>query len=576
MKNKAVHKSVSAIICIAMLFALMPALSTGARADESLSGTMIVYDFRYKAYPGESASLMADPVFSDYTQIRPWAYIGDKNLGSAASNNTVYCQFVCWSIPSGQNAWAAFKIDVPAAGRYNANLGYYRYNNGGIFGVYIVPYTPEAAANIDEYLVPENKKAQVDSYYSGTAGTTEIALPDISFEEDGDYILIFRAEGKQQASGGCNTLISTLTLAGMEYSGYNHEITFGGIGYHLISELSGEAGYTLTGGQYCYAGCTAGWTPGSKNITQGNYLQYEINTDGNWVALEVDIPHAGKYEAELTHLRAYSGTAGDLYLMPATGVGNIENGLIYQNLIGHIHFRNQGNTETVTTQLSDMYVPSAGKYYLVLKRNYVVNEYTYMLKLNMNGVKKQLSGVSLSLSDTEIDVGDTASASVTGVMNDNSAADLTGADITYTSSNPEIAAVDGNTGEITGISEGEAEITATVTLDGAIVSDTKTITVLVPAGLLGISITSSPIKTIYKTGEPLNLAGLVVSGTYSDGSTKTESVTLDNITGFDSSRDYPNQTVTVNIGGKTATFAVKIIRPAVSKSTAIPTRLIGI
>ena len=226
--------------------------------------------------------------------------------------------------------------------------------------------------------------------------------------------------------------------------------------------------------------------------------------------------------------------------MPATGVGNIENGLIYQNLIGHIHFRNQGNTETVTTQLSDMYVPSAGKYYLVLKRNYVVNEYTYMLKLNMNGVKKQLSGVSLSLSDTEIDVGDTASASVTGVMNDNSAADLTGADITYTSSNPEIAAVDGNTGEITGISEGEAEITATVTLDGAIVSDTKTITVLVPAGLLGISITSSPIKTIYKTGELIR--GLVVSGTYSDGSQR-RSVTLDNITGFDSSRDYPNQTV---------------------------------
>jgi hypothetical protein len=49
----------------------------------------------------------------------------------------------------------------------------------------------------------------------------------------------------------------------------------------------------------------------------------------------------------------------------------------------------------------------------------------------------------------------------------------------------------------------------------------------------------------------------VITGTYSDGSTKAETVTAANITGYDNS--IPGvQTLTVTIGGKTVTFTVTV------------------
>ncbi|NLG53941.1 MAG: hypothetical protein GX541_08205, partial [Clostridiales bacterium] len=76
MKSKAIRKSVSAFLCIAMLFALMPALYIGAGAEEEvpLSGAAVTYDFRIRAYPGDAGQTIA--YFQDYTQYRKWAYAG--------------------------------------------------------------------------------------------------------------------------------------------------------------------------------------------------------------------------------------------------------------------------------------------------------------------------------------------------------------------------------------------------------------------------------------------------------------------------------------------------------------------
>ena len=76
--------------------------------------------------------------------------------------------------------------------------------------------------------------------------------------------------------------------------------------------------------------------------------------------------------------------------------------------------------------------------------------------------------------------------------------------------------------------------------------------------LESIAITAPPVKLSYLVGQGLDLAGLVVTGTYSDGSTKPETVTMSNISGFNSSAPAAAQTVTVTVGGKTATFVVAI------------------
>lgn len=78
-----------------------------------------------------------------------------------------------------------------------------------------------------------------------------------------------------------------------------------------------------------------------------------------------------------------------------------------------------------------------------------------------------------------------------------------------------------------------------------------------PATLVSIAITTLPTKRVYTVGGALDITGMVVTGTYSDDSTKVESVTADNVTGF-SSDTAGEKTCTVTVRGKTATFTVTV------------------
>ncbi|WP_373484358.1 lectin like domain-containing protein [Acetobacterium sp.] len=84
-----------------------------------------------------------------------------------------------------------------------------------------------------------------------------------------------------------------------------------------------------------------------------------------------------------------------------------------------------------------------------------------------------------------------------------------------------------------------------------------------PARLENIVITNPASKLIYNTGEALDISGLQVSGTYSDGSTKVETITTENITGFSSESPASNQVLSVTVNGKTVTYTVQIIASVV-------------
>jgi hypothetical protein len=77
--------------------------------------------------------------------------------------------------------------------------------------------------------------------------------------------------------------------------------------------------------------------------------------------------------------------------------------------------------------------------------------------------------------------------------------------------------------------------------------------------LESIAITTPANKTVYTIGEPLDLTGLVVTGTYSNGTTKTENITSANVTGFNSNASAASQTLTITVGGKTTTYTVQIV-----------------
>lgn len=77
------------------------------------------------------------------------------------------------------------------------------------------------------------------------------------------------------------------------------------------------------------------------------------------------------------------------------------------------------------------------------------------------------------------------------------------------------------------------------------------------ATLTGIRITSPATKLTYQIGEALDLSGLVVSGTYSDGSSRTETVTAANVSGFNSAT-AGSKTLTISIGGQTTSYTITV------------------
>jgi hypothetical protein len=77
-------------------------------------------------------------------------------------------------------------------------------------------------------------------------------------------------------------------------------------------------------------------------------------------------------------------------------------------------------------------------------------------------------------------------------------------------------------------------------------------------GLDSIAVTSPPRNTEYYTGEEIDLTGLVVRGTWSDGSTAQVNITKNNLSGYDITRGV-RQNVTVSYSGKTVVFPVTYI-----------------
>ncbi|MDR3602818.1 MAG: leucine-rich repeat protein [Desulfosporosinus sp.] len=77
--------------------------------------------------------------------------------------------------------------------------------------------------------------------------------------------------------------------------------------------------------------------------------------------------------------------------------------------------------------------------------------------------------------------------------------------------------------------------------------------------LQSIAITTPATKLIYNIGDKLDITELIVTGTYSDGSTKVEPITAAYVTGFNSAITATNQVLTITISGQTVAYKVQIV-----------------
>lgn len=103
-------------------------------------------------------------------------------------------------------------------------------------------------------------------------------------------------------------------------------------------------------------------------------------------------------------------------------------------------------------------------------------------------------------------------------------------------------------------SNSAGEHTITVSYGGK--TATFTVTVSVPP-LESIAVTKQPVKTIYEIDEQMDITGIEVTATYSNGYTAPITITIANITGFSSAADG-TITITVDYNGKTTTFTVTV------------------
>ena len=87
-----------------------------------------------------------------------------------------------------------------------------------------------------------------------------------------------------------------------------------------------------------------------------------------------------------------------------------------------------------------------------------------------------------------------------------------------------------------------------------IVTYAVTVNDAAPVVLNSIAITTPANKLVYTVGDSLDITDLVITGTYSDDSTKPETITDANVTGFDSSTPTTDQVLTITVDGKTATL----------------------
>jgi hypothetical protein len=147
--------------------------------------------------------------------------------------------------------------------------------------------------------------------------------------------------------------------------------------------------------------------------------------------------------------------------------------------------------------------------------------------------------------------------------------DLTGMTVTVVYKDGSTGTLTITAGNISGFDSSTAgNKTVTVTYGGK--TATFTVNVL-SAGttLVSIAVTTPPTKTQYNMGEDLDLTGMVVTASYSDGSTAAVTSYTTDTSGYDKTT-AGNHTITVTYNDKTAELIVNVIDPNL-ETVATPT-----
>ena len=210
--------------------------------DNSYAGANQSYLF-YKGAYQESGSevVVPDSKLGDYlskevfmtstaidygTNGRPWALVSAA-ASKPTNSGTYFNQTSSYLDLSGSmNDWVAFKVKVPAPGKYSIDLSGYNYINNGRAMLYMTPYSSDmnfdsVRENIDSYMSDENFVGEAD--LNGSLNTVVSYIDVGTFVADknldwsagyAEYLMVVKSASSEISPGKSSVLLHSMKLCG--------------------------------------------------------------------------------------------------------------------------------------------------------------------------------------------------------------------------------------------------------------------------------------------------------------------------------------------------------------------------
>ena len=248
----------------------------------------------------------------------------------------------------------------------------------------------------------------------------------------------------------------------------------------------------------------------------GYGIQMQTAASGQWAAVQFRVPEAGAYALRYDYAQYTMGGPGEVYFLPGSlikGSAAETNAAIVAAMDASApaasvdYYHNLEGVETTngvyytSVDAAAVNVPTPGVYLMVF-RSLGKSMYARGFAMTRTGpCADALESVELTLTPASAAVGGSAQATVRGTMASGAAADLTGAQVRYESLNTEVAEIDALSGALVAKAEGSAEITVSVTLDGATCTDSKSFTVAPPLPAAEFLLDFSQLTSELKDGK---------------------------------------------------------------------------